>query len=275
MVVVSVFLLGLSHLSGITRIFSQGATSLATPVWRAEAYLGELGNDVAMAVRSKESLIAENKALREELASVKIGLLSRDLLLNENRELKERLGRYDSNPAGLLAAVLVKPRRSPYDTLVIDVGSRHGVDVGDLVGAHGDLLIGTIERAMETTSLVRLFSSPGEEIEVTVGSSNIAALAVGAGGGNFRLEIPRGVDITEGDIISFPSISTTIAGVVERIQVEPNDPFQTILFKSPINTNELKWVEVIDHTERDLQGIVDEETRDDAIEGEDVVTDEQ
>jgi len=64
------------------------------------------------------------------------------------------------------------------------------------------------------------------------------------GGGNFEVKLPRGVDIREGDVISFPAINTQIVGVVEKIKVKAADPFQTILFKSPVNIYELRFVEI-------------------------------
>lgn len=69
--------------------------------------------------------------------------------------------------------------------------------------------------------------------------------AIGIGGGNFRLEVPREMDVKEGESITIPSISPNIFGIVEKIEYKEADSFQTILFKSPVNTGELKWVEVV------------------------------
>jgi len=80
---------------------------------------------------------------------------------------------------------------------------------------------------------------------VSIGPENIAAEAIGRGGGNFIVKLPRGVGVEKGDIITMPDISARIFAVVEEIESNPSDPFVTILFKNPVNFNEIKWVQVI------------------------------
>ena len=243
--IIAFLLIIIEKVGFVSKNLSQVATSVATPLWKTESYILEQGGIYAMKLNSKEDLIRENKNLREDIALLQAGSLSKERILQENKELKEHLGRYDIEPRSVLSAVLVKPNRSVYDTLIIDVGYSDAVQVGSKVTAYGDVTIGVVEKVYSRTSLVKLFSSPGEDLSVLVGEENIAAIAVGLGGGNFSIELPRGVDVEEGGLISFPSISTSIAGVIELIQVHPSDSFQTILFKSPVNMYQLKWVEVL------------------------------
>lgn len=41
-----------------------------------------------------------------------------------------------------------------------------------------------------------------------------------------------------------PSLHIALLGTIEHIAKEANDSFQTIRFRSPVNMQELKWVEV-------------------------------
>src|SRR3989304_2204585 len=91
----------------------------------------------------------------------------------------------------VVARVISKPPRSFYDTLVVDAGSKEGIQVGEKVLYGDNIMIGEIAEVFEKTSKVRLFSSSGEVIDVTIGKRAVPALAVGIGGGNFEIQIPR------------------------------------------------------------------------------------
>ena len=244
-VIVLVFIAVFSNSEFLPRTFKEGLFFIATPMFKAERFLGDGIYSVSAAWREKEGLFKENRGLEEQIEEYKTKLLLVNSLIEENRLLKERLGRGEDPRNSMLAVVLSKPNRTPYDTLLIDVGREDGVESGDAVRAYDDVIIGVVADLTERSSIVKLFSSPGEEIHVTLGSENIATVARGAGGGNFEAELPRGVDVLPGDVVSFPSISEEIAGVVERIEAYPADAYQTILFKSPVNLFTLKYVEVL------------------------------
>jgi len=40
-------------------------------------------------------------------------------------------------------------------------------------------------------------------------------------------------------------MNINILGVVGHIKKDPSDSFQTILFRTPVNTSELKWVQIV------------------------------
>ncbi|MBI1999325.1 MAG: rod shape-determining protein MreC [Parcubacteria group bacterium] len=223
-----------------------GALTAFAPAFRAGADISDGVMRMRARLRSQEELAEENALLREELNRATTEALLAKRRAEENESLKEIFGR-SGNRSGalLLAAVLARPNRSPYDTFLIDVGSESGVKVGDRVFVLGDIVIGTIDVVSGSASRVKLFSSPGAVIDVLFGSERISVPARGIGGGNFEARLPRGVDIREGDIVAFPAISTDIAGVVQKVLGDPADSFQTILFKSPVNVYETEWVEVL------------------------------
>jgi cell shape-determining protein MreC len=167
------------------------------------------------------------------------------ILIQENTDLKDLLGRKSIYSKAVLASILVKPSFSPYDTLIVDIGTDAGVVVGDKVSADGNIFIGRVSEVYANSSKVILYSSPDEKVLVLVGSNNVLKEAVGIGGGNFKIELPREIDIKEGDDVVIPSISPNIFGIVEKVEYKEADSFQTVLFKSPINVLELKWVEIL------------------------------
>lgn len=197
--------------------------------------------------RSKYGLIKQAEALRAEIAGQASSMLMLDTLRSENEELKALLGRSEARGGGqadLLAVVLQRPPVSPYDTLVLDVGENDGVQVGDRVYASGDVLVGEVVEAYARESKASLFSSPGHSTPVLLGPANIAAQAMGRGGGNFAARVPAEVGVEVGDTIVSQQLRSHTFGVIERIDVDSADSIQTVLFKAPVNINELRFVTV-------------------------------
>ncbi len=216
----------------------------APSVWGVGEQLALSNARIFSVFDSKSALIEENETLKKEIRDISLKLLDRNLLYEENLLLKERLGRGEYGQA-VVARVISKPPRSFYDTLVVDAGSKEGIQVGEKVLYGDNIMIGEIAEVFEKTSKVRLFSSSGEVIDVTIGKRAVPALAVGIGGGNFEIQIPRDTLISLGDSILAPSIMPHFLGVVEYIESKESDPFERILFKSPISPLEIETVEIV------------------------------
>jgi hypothetical protein len=67
---------------------------------------------------------------------------------------------------------------------------------------------------------------------------------VGRGGGNFEMTLPRDFILEKGTNVHLPGINSFILGVSETIISDPRDPFIKALLVSPVNIQELKFVEV-------------------------------
>lgn len=193
-------------------------------------------------LRPNQTLAEENDQLRAELGSTTILLMDRNLLLKENAELKLRLGRH-AETVPLLAAVLMAPPGVPYDTLIIDVGSREGVKAGDLVAAEGNVYIGKVADAYTSTSRVVLFSSPDEKYQALLKGS-IPISFVGQGGGSLHSEVPAGTDVAVGDSVLLPSITTQYAASVVSVQEHEGESFKSVYLELPVNPYSLRFVEV-------------------------------
>lgn len=223
--------------------FSRAAHGIAWPFLQAKQAISGAASSFGVHFRSKQALVAENEILARELADAKLANLERDILFADNIALREALGRPLAAPSRLVAAILSKPNTSPYDTLVIDVGADSGIIAGAGVFARGSVPIGTIDEIYGRSARVRLFSTPKETIKVAL-KSGIYIDIIGTGGGSFEATLPRDISIAEGDTLTLPSLAPKIVAVVKKIVSDPRDPFQKILAKSPVNVQELKFVEV-------------------------------
>jgi cell shape-determining protein MreC len=210
-----------------------------------------LGNNVKggfsnadIVLNSKKLLFLENETLKLELKENKAAVFGYNSILDENLKLKEILGRIPGNKNMILASILAKPNRSPYDTLIIDVGKNEGVFVGQRIFAEGNVPIGEVRETFPHSSKVALFSSPGEKTEVVISGKDIFMSITGRGGGNFEMMLPRDLVIEKGNEVVLPGINIRAVATVETIISDPRDSYQKALLKSPINIQELKFVQV-------------------------------
>lgn len=217
------------------------------PLYGAQASSASFVGDLFAHWRTESELIAENAALQEEVATSRLLLLDRNRLYEENISLKERMGRL-ADPDAVLATIILRPPQTPYDTLLLDVGTAEGVARGDLVSAGGSLLIGEVREAYAHSSRVVLFSSPGEIhdgfLDVGEGERREPLILEGQGGGSLVARIPRGVLVLAGSVVSVPSISANMAAVVEHVESSVMDSLQTLHLRLPTNFFELERVEV-------------------------------
>lgn len=193
---------------------------------------------------SKKSLLSENENLKSKLNEQEARISNYNSILDENLKIKEILERKNEKANMILASILSKPNQSPYDTLIIDVGTKNGIFPEQRVFGLGNIPIGRIAEVYANSSKVILFSNPGEKTEVVVSGKNIFMQAVGRGGGNFEMIIPRDFILEKGAEIVLPGITSFILGTVQNIISDPRDSFQKALLASPVNIQELKFVEV-------------------------------
>ncbi|MCF7865031.1 MAG: hypothetical protein K9M11_00805 [Candidatus Pacebacteria bacterium] len=165
-------------------------------------------------------------------------------LKDENEQLKEIVGRKTEHDDRLLSVILSRPPRIPYDSLIVDIGEDHDLSEGNLVYAEMDYIIGHIEVVNSNSSVVKLFSAPGEKIDVLVGSSTIPVVAEGRGAGNFYIKVPKNIPIAEGDQILVPGIRPIILGTAEHVDSSEGEAFSHIYFKLPVKLNALHYVQI-------------------------------
>jgi cell shape-determining protein MreC len=182
--------------------------------------------------------------LIEEITALRLSMSDYQILKKENEDLKELLGRLPISKDFVLGNILTKPNHSPYDTIVIDIGSSDNVSEGSLVYANGNIPIGNIGKVYEKTSLVTLYSNPGQKTEGFMDITNASVLLTGRGGGNFEMIIPVDLTAEKGTVIFLPGNNSEILALVDEIISRPSDPFKKVILSSPVNIQNLKWIQV-------------------------------
>lgn len=218
---------------------------VAKPLGNLKNSSVEFSKDFISFLIFKINLVEENKLLKEELIKNKLSLISLKMLSEENLVLKEIFNRTELTSKLILANVILKPGLSAYNSLLVDVGNNFRVEKGNKILAGDNIIIGEVEEVYSKTSKVKLYSFPNDEMAVAVGFEKLLTVAKGKGDGVFEIKLPQGININKGDIVTLPEESLRILGVVEEIIINPEDPFEKILVKSPVNFFELRWVQII------------------------------
>lgn len=228
--------------SPLRNSFTQMLHIAGPQMWATGEKVGTAGSSFFGAFASKRSIVEENDLLRAENARLRAEVLDRELLKERIAVLEKTLGRaHDENR--ILANVLAGPPRSTYDTLVIDIGEDHTIATGDRVVYAGSGVVGSVAEVYAHTSKVKLFSFPGEEIAVLLGTSTMPITAEGRGMGNFEAHVPRESLVAEGDEVITPD--DLVIGIVGAVVRDDTLPYVRVLFSTPFNITEMRVVEVI------------------------------
>ena len=199
-------------------------------------------HNVTAYFNSKQSLSNEKKDLEKKLEEIEIELLNYNLLKKENQELKSKLNRYDISDLDnlTLAEVLIYQLPAEFDTLTIDLGSdtvKTGLEVFS-----SDIYLGEVSETYKKTSVVRVISTPSMETKVKIGDK-FEGQAVGQGGGDLVLEVPKDLQIAVGEVVVLAE-SGKVIGAIQSIEVSPVSTFKKVFFSFPFNLSEIDFVEV-------------------------------
>ena len=221
--------------------FPDTLASLLAPLWRT-------GEGATAGVEKVTTFFADKEALsqeRDRLVNENSGLV------NENRALRARasdltalLGTRLEGTSDILAGVLARPPISPYDVLVLDRGTEHGVASGALVFGNGGVPLGTIAATTNTTSRALLYSAPGRKTSAWIGTTRIPVTLVGEGSGAFSLLVPREVLVLVGDEVYVAGPGLLPIGMVSAVQTDPSATQARVRIRPIANPFSITWVTV-------------------------------
>jgi len=222
-------------------LLRRAAFATAQPVWFLRDGAQSLVSDVGNFFSSKNAMAGKVLSLEDQVTSLKLKEADYDILVKENEDLKAQLGRTESI-ARVMGRVLSKPPRSPYDTLVLDVGATDGLQKGDKVYLSGNVILGLITDVAPHTSVVSLFSTSGQKEESVLERTGATYEIEGRGGANFSVDVPKDADILWGDAFAYPDLSPALMGTVYYIDTESQSAFKTVYIRIPGNVFDSKWV---------------------------------
>lgn len=178
-----------------------------------------------------------------ELERVRYQSLLYKMLVSENVALRTMTG-VGQSAEGTIARVLSRPPQSNYDTLIVDKGSEDGVKENDLA-VFQDFALGRVVAVDQNSSSIQLFSSPGIQKDVLVGTPHAVIVATGQGGGAFEFSVPQGVTILKGDVVRLPSPSSLGFAIVMNTTVNVRDTSVVVRAAQPFSFAELDFIRLV------------------------------
>lgn len=240
--IIFLFFIVLYFSTGVFNFLGSITHFIFKPIINAGNNLGDNVNNLVDYFSSKKELAILYEKSLADINNLNAKMANYNEILEENMSLKESLNRTSQDKNFLLSSILVKPNSSPYDTLIVDVGEKHGVKIGDLVFVFGNIPVGKIAEVYDKTSKVILFSNSKEGTEVSL--DQVYFKMIGRGGGNFEIDLPRDFEIEKGAEVVLPGITPYTVAIFEKIISDPRDSFARALFVSPVNIQEIKFVEI-------------------------------
>ena len=228
--------------NGEARSFAVKTIVIATsPIFKFSRFAAEKKDNIFFLFKNKQSLDEELNYLKERNIELENEIISLESAKKENEELKILLSRPDKK-SYILGSIVSRPPQSPYDTIITDAGSDNGVKQGMRAIAYGSVLIGHVVEVFPVASKIKLVSYPGEETNLIMENAKISAIGLGLGGGNIEVKIPSSVKINSGDKINTEGTSHYLLGTADKIEADALNPFQKIIFRMPVNLNELQKI---------------------------------
>lgn len=212
-----------------------------TPLWRgANAFSARL--DVWFGLlNSKEEVIKENESLKQQINSLNLQMVALQATADSRESLFKTYGRSASS-TGVAAGVLVHPPETPYDVLVVDAGQAEGIHEGERVFLPEGVLLGTVSAVGEHEAHVTLYSSSGLKTDAVLERGGVAAVLVGQGGGNYKIDLPKDVSIKTGDRILAPGLAAELLGVVGDVETTPTDSALHAYIRSVASVSSVRYV---------------------------------
>ncbi len=176
---------------------------------------------------------------------IKLNLLKKDnLRLRRILTLKE-----SSNDEHISAAVISRKTGSWWRQIILNKGSKDGVEIGNIVVGPGGLL-GRIKNTSLFTSSVTLITSPESKLGVWVERIQINGLLVGLGDDYPSLILySKDADIKVGDFVSSSPASTLLPanvpiGIVQSID-ETLKSKKTVKISLLAKPHVIDWVQIL------------------------------
>lgn len=167
-----------------------------------------------------------------------------EALEEENKSLKSLSGHKISEE--ILAEIRLGGGYLFSDILLLNVGKKDGVNMGDLVFNGGKIFVGKISEVGDVWSKVFPIGRLGEKISLRVGGDKeVLFEAVGAGRGELITELPKELVIVLGDLVWLGENPAYPVGLVINIQKTEGREMQVVRMASPLQLGTLIGVTVL------------------------------
>jgi len=255
--VVTIFLLFFLHYTKILRPVENAVIAITRPVIGSVYRVSNAVGENYLSFKSKTELIRQNKDLKDQLTILlneKSKWLSEE---EENKFLREQLNFVQDHEYDyMVASVIGRGIDYSQNTLILDKGTKHGLEVGMPVLADKGTMMGKIIKTNKSSSVVLLINDDLSKVAVKIqNQSKTIGIIEGEFGLGIKMRlIPQTEMITESDIVVTSGLERQvpgglIVGQIKSIDKEPEELFQEASIESLLDFNKVTLVNVIRYTE--------------------------
>ncbi|MBO8234620.1 rod shape-determining protein MreC [Prochlorococcus marinus XMU1419] len=177
-------------------------------------------------------------------------LINLNLLKKDNKRLREILSLQDTSIDDIIsAAVISRKTGSWWRQIILNKGSKDGVEIGSIVIGPGGLL-GRVNNTSLFTASVILLTSPESKVGVWLDRIQINGLLVGVGDDYPSLILyTKNADIKVGDFVSSSPASTLLPpnipiGIIQSVD-KPSKAKKTAKISLLANPYAIDWVQIL------------------------------
>lgn len=223
-------------------VFPGVLVSIASPLWSAGSSFSSGVGNVGSFFSDKATLTSE----RDRLLAENAAYYAKNVVLNARvKDLERLLGDRTDPVGGILAGVLSRPPVSPYDVLIVDVGSNARVSVGSRADGPGGMPLGSVESVTKNSARILLYSTPGKETESWIGETRIPVTLVGEGSGAMSAVVAREAGIAVGDLVYASGPGALPVGSVTAVGNDPSSPRSRVDIRPLLNPFSVTWVTIV------------------------------
>jgi rod shape-determining protein MreC len=236
----------ITQLTSPAQLSATGLTDSAAGFLRTLLTLRTLQQDAAaLAVRNLQ-LEAQIESLRE--------------VETENEQLRAMLNfaqvrpRLELRGAQIVARKIGEESTNFLDTILIDLGRQHGIEVGmPVVTDQG--LVGRISEVTDSVSKVLLLTDPSSSASALLADSRLNGVVRGSSSGDLVMDfIPQGPTFEVGEMVLSSGLGGKFPkgiaiGAIESIESQPNAVFQKAVVRPAVDFGSLETVMVITNFE--------------------------
>lgn len=255
-VLIILFLLIGFHRLGWLGPVERGMTGILRLTTKPFYRIGLFFSDKKILKKEKKELFREIEDLKNELNDNKVDTVRLKLLEEENQEFRNQLFFFTSGDYNHIGAEVIGRTIDPLDTvIIIDKGQSHGIQKNMPVVVGKGILVGVIAEVHPQSSLVRLINDNESKIAASIVNieKSIGLVEGGYGLGIQMNFIPQNEILNIGDTIITSGLTEGIPrglviGLVELIEKQPHEPFQTAVLNPTADLSHLNFVSIITGT---------------------------
>ena len=202
-----------------------------------------------IATKNHFNVYDENKVLKEKLDFELSKNYNSEYILEENRRLRSTIEEKNILSSEIIGKVLVD-KKSPFlRSVIINRGSRDGIELGMAV-LDKSYLIGKVVEVSFTTSRVLLLSDLNSKVPVDIMPNNIQSILSGTGSDEGVIQYTRQQELIAKDAIVFTSGAGGLfkSGIpIGKIDIDPSNDRKIVSFFSDFS--QLRYIKIISFKE--------------------------